>query len=180
MHSIGHDLTATDLRTLEMRWIDPGLARRAGLRRVDSLTGAEIVGRRGGDYSGIAIPYFHPSSERVRDYGLRRDHPEMEYDGGGSLKVKQKYLSPPGRSNILYFPPGVPQSLLGDPELPVVITEGEFKTLALWRAANYGAANRPRFLPLGVSGVYNWRGTIGKTKNRAADAPNRQTLGYCG
>jgi len=44
-----------------------------------------------------------------------------------------------------------------------MITEGEFKTLALWRAANHAAANRPRFLPLGVSGVYNWRGTIGKT-----------------
>src|ERR1700749_2116463 len=64
---------------------------------------------------------------------------------------------------MLYLPPGVPQSLLHDPELPVVITEGEFKTLALWRAANHGGRSRPRFLPLGVSGVYNWRGTIGKT-----------------
>ena len=161
--SVGCDLTPADLRTLEVRWIDPDLARRAGLRRVDSLTGAELVGRKGGDYSGIAIPYFHPGSERVRDYRLRRDHPDMEYDGGGSLKVKQKYLSPPGRSNMLYLPPGVPQSLLRDPELPVVITEGEFKTLALWRAANHGGRSRPRFLPLGVSGVYNWRGTIGKT-----------------
>ena len=64
---------------------------------------------------------------------------------------------------MLYLPPRVPQSLLPDPELPVVITEGEFKTLALWRAANHGGRSRPRFLPLGVSGVYNWRGTIGKT-----------------
>jgi hypothetical protein len=146
-----------------MRWIDPGLGRRVGLRRVDSLTGAEIVGRKGGDYSGIAIPYFHPGSERVRDYRLRRDHPDMEYDVAGNFKVRQKYLSPPGRSNMLYLPPGVLQSFLRDPELPVVITEGEFKTLALWRAANHGAASRLRFLPLGVSGVYNWRGTIGKT-----------------
>ena len=44
-----------------------------------------------------------------------------------------------------------------------MITECEFKTLALWRAANHGGRSRPRFLPLGVSGVYNWRGTIGKT-----------------
>jgi hypothetical protein len=84
-----------------------------------------MVGRKGGgDYSGIAIPYFHPGAERVRDYRLRRDHPDMEYDGSGSLKVKQKYLSPPGRSNMLYLPPRVPQSQLRDPELPVVITEG--------------------------------------------------------
>src|SRR5258708_29354267 len=44
-----------------------------------------------------------------------------------------------------------------------MITEGEFKTLALWRLANHGSPSLPRFLPLGVSGVYNWRGTIGKT-----------------
>ena len=131
---------------------------------MDSLTGGEIVGRRGGgDYSGILIPYFLPGSDQVRDYRLRRDHPDLEYDAAGSLKAKRKYLSPPGRSNMLYLPPGVSQSLLGDPMLPVVITEGEFKTLALWRAAHHRASSRPRFLPLGVSGVYNWRGTIGKT-----------------
>jgi len=161
---VGSDLTPADCAALESRWIDLETAWRAGLRRVDSLTGGEMVGRKGGgDYSGIAIPYFHPGSERVRDYRLRRDHPDIEYDGSGSLKVKQKYLSPPGRSNMLYLPPGVPQPVLRDPELPVVITEGEFKTLALWRAANHGGRSRPRFLPLGVSGVYNWRGTIGKT-----------------
>ena len=70
---------------------------------------------------------------------MRRDHPDLEYDAAGNLKAKQKYLSPPGRSNMLYLPPGVSQSLLRDPALPVVITEGEFKTLALWRAANHGS-----------------------------------------
>ena len=161
--NIGHDLTPADLGALNARWIDPELARRAKLRRVDSLIGGEMVGRRGGDYSGILIPYFQPGSDQVRDYRLRRDHPDLEYNAGGNLKIKQKYLSPPGRSNMLYLPPGVPQSLLRDAAMPVVITEGEFKSLALWRAANHGAASRPRFLPLGVSGVYNWRGTIGKT-----------------
>jgi Domain of unknown function (DUF3854) len=130
---------------------------------MDSLTGAEMLGRKGGDYSGIAIPYFHPGSDQVRDYRLRRDHPDLEYDAGGNLKIKLKYLSPPGRSNMLYLPPGAPQSLLRDHALPIIITEGEFKTLALWRAANYGSTSGPRFLPVGVSGVYNWRGTIGKT-----------------
>jgi hypothetical protein len=150
---IGSDLTPADYAALGARWIDQELAVRAQLRRVDSLTGGEIVGRRGGDYSGILIPYFHPGSDQVRDYRLRRDHPDLEYDAGGNLKVRRKYLSPPGRSNMLYLPPGVSQSLLRDPALPIMITEGEFKTLALWRAANHGAANRPRFLPLGVSGV---------------------------
>ncbi len=44
-----------------------------------------------------------------------------------------------------------------------MITEGEFKAIAPWRLANHGSPAQPRILPLGVSGVYNWRGTIGKT-----------------
>jgi len=39
----------------------------------------------------------------------------------------------------------------------------EFKTLALWRLANHASPSQPRFLPLGVSDVYNWRRTIGTT-----------------
>jgi hypothetical protein len=148
---------------LESRWIDRTLADRAGLRRVDSLTGGEVIGRKSGNYAGIIIPYHHPGSDHIRDYRLRRDQPDLEYDSGGNLKQRQKYLSPPGRSNMLYLVPGVNQVLLRDASLPIMITEGEFKTLALWRLANHSSPSRPRFLPLGVSGVYNWRGTIGKT-----------------
>ena len=160
---IGSDLTTADYAALESRWIDRESANRARLRRADSLTGSEVVGRKGGNYSGILISYFYPGSDQVREYRLRRDHPDFEYDSVGNLKVRQKYLSPSGRGNMLYLPPGVAPSLLRDPALPIVITEGEFKTLALWRAANHGVASQPRFLPVGFSGVYNWRGTIGKT-----------------
>jgi hypothetical protein len=86
----------------------------------------------------------------------------MEIDSRGQVKPKQKYLSPPGRGNMLYFAPGVTNTQLRDTTLPLVITEGEFKTLALWRLANWNV-ERPCFLPVGVSGVYNWRGIIGKT-----------------
>jgi hypothetical protein len=159
----GADLTATDYAALESRWIDPALADRAGLRRVNSLTGGEVIGRKSGNYAGIIIPYHHPGSDHIRDYRLRRDHPDLEYDSTGNLKERQKYLSPRGRSNMLYLAPGISQLLLRDVPLPIVITEGEFKTLALWRLANHGSPAQPRFMPLGVSGVYNWRGTIGKT-----------------
>jgi predicted P-loop ATPase len=64
---------------------------------------------------------------------------------------------------MLYVVPGIGRSLLTDPALPIIVTAGEFKTLALWRLANYASPDRPRFLPVGVPGVYNWRGTIGKT-----------------
>jgi hypothetical protein len=56
---------------------------------------------------------------------LRRDQPDLEYDAAGNLKPKQKYLSPPGRSNMLYLVPGTDERLLQDPTLPVLITEGE-------------------------------------------------------
>jgi predicted P-loop ATPase len=159
----GSELTASDFGALEARWIDRELAAAARLRRVDSFTGAQMVGRKGGDYSGIAISYFLPGETEVREYRLRRDRPEMEIDGQGRVKPKQKYLSPPGRGNMLYFAPGVTDAQLRDFTLPLIITEGEFKTLALWRLANWNRAERPRFLPIAVSGVYNWRGTIGKT-----------------
>ena len=160
---LGAELTAADYCALEARWIDPSLADSAGLRRVDSITGGHVVGRKNANYAGIVIPYFHPGSSHVREYRLRRDQPDLEYDSAGNLKLRQKYLSPPGRSNLLYVVPGIPRFLLHDSELPIVMTEGEFKTLALWRLANHGSPSCPRFLPLGLSGVYNWRGTIGKT-----------------
>jgi predicted P-loop ATPase len=159
----GEGLTPADYAALEARWIDRELAHRAGLRRVDSLTGGEIVGRKSGNYAGIIIPYFRPGADYVREYRLRRDHPDMEYDSTGDLKPRQKYLSPPGRSNMLYLVPGMPEEMLRDISLPLVMTEGEFKTLALWRLANHRSPAQPRFLPIGLSGVYNWRGTIGKT-----------------
>jgi hypothetical protein len=61
---------------------------------------------------------------------------------------------------MLYIVPGINPRLLHDLSIPIVVTEGEFKTLALWRVADHGSPGRPRLLPLGLSGVYNWRGTI--------------------
>lgn len=145
-----------------MRWIDQRLAEAAFLRRVDSFTGAQLVGRKGGDYSGIAIPYFAPGSHHVREYRLRRDHPDFEADATGDLKVKQKYLSPPGRGNMLFLPPGCDHVVLSNADLPLVITEGEFKTLALSRLARWKDAEAVQFLPIGIAGVFNWRGVIAK------------------
>jgi hypothetical protein len=160
---IGSDLTAADYAALECQWIDRASADGAGLRRADSLTGGEIIGRKNGDFAGILIPYFRPGSGEVREYCLRLDRPDLENDSAGNVKPRHKYLSPPGQPSMLYLVPGVSQLFLADPSSLVMIAESEFKTLALWRLANYGSLTRPRFLPLGFSGVYNWRGTIGKT-----------------
>jgi P4 family phage/plasmid primase-like protien len=154
-------LTPADLDMLARSWITPELAEQAQLSRVDSDAGAQIVGRNGnGNYAGLVIPNIWPGDKKPREYRLRRDHPDVEYRNG-EPRDKGKYLNPPGRLNLLYFAPGTPAALLSDASLPVVITEGEKKTLALFRLAHYQSEN-PRFLPVGLPGVWNWRGTIGK------------------
>src|ERR1019366_3896177 len=130
------------------------------LRRVNSLTGRQIVGRTAGDFSGLLIPYFRPGGNSIREYRIRRDCPDMEFEAG-KVREKAKYVSPPGRGNLLYYPPMAPVDLLTRTEIPIAITEGEFKTLALWPLATFGQDDA-RFLPLGLAGVWNWCGTICK------------------
>lgn len=158
-------LTERDLRDLESSGIPADLANTA-FRRVESKEGAELIGRNGSrNYAGLAIPYHWPGDPRPREWRLRRDEPELEQQSDGSLKQKDKYLSPPGRGNLLYFAPSTSPTWLTDVSIPAVITEGEKKTLALsvlsWHALSE-TSDRPRFLSVGLSGVWNWRGTIGK------------------
>ena len=95
-------------------------------------------------------------------YRLRRDNPEWTQGKDGKLKPDRKYLGAPGSGNRLYFPPGVTPEQLLDAALPVVIVEGEKKALALQRLACH-EAKTPRFIPIAIAGVWNWRGTVGKT-----------------
>jgi hypothetical protein len=134
---------------------DRSLVNAAGIERVDSEAGKALVGRRDqGSYSGLAIPYSLPGDPHVRERRLRRDHPEIEYKDG-KPRERNKYLSPPGGKNMLYFPPAVAPELLQKIDIPVIITEGEFKTLSLWRASNFEVIS-PRFLSIGcrVSGTF--------------------------
>ena len=165
---IGNTLTDTDYASLARRWIDRQLAGEAKIRRVGSDTGRLFMGRRDhGSYEGLAIPYFLPGESHVREWRLRRDNPDIEYKDG-QPRERGKYLSPPGRRNMIYFVPGVAQELVKTVATPVIVTEGEFKTLALWRLANHDVT-APRFLPLGLGGVWNWRGTVGKTTGPNGD-----------
>jgi hypothetical protein len=163
MNLFGGPLTSRDLTSLATRWITPELAAQQLIRRVSSPDGAAAMGRNGaGDYAGLAIPNFLPGELQPREYRLRRDHPEIEYRPDGSKREINRYLSPPGRANMAYFPVGITPEMLANVTLPVIVTEGEFKTIALWRLSLW-QADRPRFLPVGLSGVWNWRGVIGKT-----------------
>jgi predicted P-loop ATPase len=166
--SFGSKLTVADYQRLAPRWITPALADDAGLRRVDSLTGREMFGRKTGDLAGIIIPYILPSENHPVEYRLRVDTPELEYRTDGSVRETKKYIQPAGRGNRVYFPPRLSIAALADASLPVIITEGEFKALALWRLAHY-ESTIPRFLPIGLGGVYNWRGTVGKAEGANGD-----------
>src|SRR5579864_8264287 len=107
--SWGGPLLEVDHATLRRSWITVELAVQAMLRRVTSDEGAAILGRRdNGSYSGIAYPYVWPGEGRIREYWLRRDRPEIEYDAEGKPREKNKYLGPPGRGNLLYIMPGMP------------------------------------------------------------------------
>jgi hypothetical protein len=158
----GNPLNEADYASLEARWIDRDLAKQAGIRRVSSEEGRMMFGRKRGNCAGIIIPNVLPGAQGVREYRLRLDEPELEYRSDGTTRENKKYLHPPGRPNLAYFPPMLPASCLADPNLPIIIVEGEFKCLALWRLANHQAVS-VRFLPLAFTGVWNWRGTVGKT-----------------
>lgn len=152
----------SDYRTFEACFITREIIESAALRRVDDVEGSEMIGRTRNastDYAGIVYPYFLPPDYGTPlEYRLRRDRPDYERNPKGELKQKGRYLAPPGRSNRLYFPPGLTEADLRDTTKPLVITEGEKKTLALRRLSGESG-----FVPIGLSGVWNWRGSIGKT-----------------
>jgi putative DNA primase/helicase len=50
----------------------------------------------------------------------------------------------------------------------VAVAEGEKKVLALWRLS-WHEADSPRFMPVGLSGVWGWRGITGKTEGPKGD-----------
>lgn len=149
-------------KLLKESWITRELADQAMLCRVSSEEGQQIVGRKGRiDCSGILIPYYWPGETQPHTYRLRRDKPDLRRDKNGELKPDKKYLAPPGDRNRLYIPPGVTLEQLSDPAIPVVIVEGEKKALALQRLAYY-ESEKPRFIPVAIPGVWNWRGVTGK------------------
>ena len=157
-------MSLTDRQALAERWIDDETAAEAMLRRVNSLDGGALVGRNGaGNWAGIAIPNVFPGADYIREYRLRRDEPEVELG-----KVRRKYMQPSGRRALVYFPVGTDPAWLADPGMPLVITEGEFKAIALMRLARHNFLDPskpleiPRWLVCGLPGVNNYHSKVGR------------------
>jgi predicted P-loop ATPase len=158
---VGSDLIERDYQDLGTRWIDRTWAQLAKLRRVNHLEGKDLVGGNRGDYSAIAIPYYRPGQPYEVTWRLRRDNPEID---ARTHKPKGKYVAAPGDRNHAYFPPLVELSHFEDVSLPIVIVEGELKAIAMRRLASHDSP-LPRFLVMALSGIWNWRGTIGAENN---------------
>ena len=140
---------------------------RALLTRVEGPDAKDLVGAKDkADYSGIEFPYVWPGEVGIRSQRLRRDNPEIEIayaeNGQEVRKERSKYVVPVGSRNLLYFFPETPVELLGELTLPILIVEGEKKCLCAWQLANHNSSE-PRFLPIGLGGVWSWRGKIGTT-----------------
>lgn len=159
-------LTARDYEGLERCFISHDVADAAYLRRVTDFEARGLfgIGERPGNYAGIVFPYFEVETRKIRCYRLRRDQPDLE-GRDGMIVERRKYVSAPNEPNRLYFPPGVVAAWVSERPIPIVVVEGEKKVLALWAVAWHGlsdSAECPRFLPVGLSGVWSWRGRIGK------------------
>ena len=100
------DLTEADYQRLAARAINRETADAAGIRRVDAAEGAQLIGRSGRadtSYAGLIIPPHRPGEDRVREFRLRRDKPDLELRADGSTREKSKYMSPPGRGSRTRF-----------------------------------------------------------------------------
>jgi hypothetical protein len=159
----GNRLTESDYATLEASWIPRELADQALLRRVTADEGRAALGQKGTrDCAGILIPYYWPDNPSTVNYRLRRDNPDWVEGKDGKPKPDRKYLGPPDSGNRLYVPPGITTEQLEDISIPICLVEGEKKALALWRLSNH-ETTQPRFIPVAIAGVWNWRGRVGKT-----------------
>ena len=163
--NVGNPLTDRDYEALERSWIDRTTADQAQLRRVDDLDGAELLGRKPSDHcGGILFRYFWPGEAHNQLDIIRRDIADFTYEDGKRKEVG-KYLAPIESRNHLYFHRMTLPAWLSEADIPIVITEGEKKTLALWRLAFHGLSETqdlPRFLPIGLRGVYGYRGKIAR------------------
>ncbi|MFH1919442.1 MAG: phage/plasmid primase, P4 family [Planctomycetota bacterium] len=87
------------------------------------------------------VPYRHPDGSEM---GYARIKPDKPRNANGK---PVKYESPRKRDNEPYFPPGVGPTI-DNPAAPLLITEGEKKTLAATQAG---------FPCIGLVGVYGWK-----------------------
>lgn len=161
-------LTAIDYQYFKENFCSSEFVDAFKIFRVSDLEGAGMLGRPRNAHTpwdSIVFPHYSIKTGEVVEYCLKPDNPETEQQPDGTEKPKYKYLFPPERGNILYYPPFADAQLLKDTSKPLVITEGKKQLIALTRVAtndNPVSANW-HFLPVAINGVWGWRSK--KSKN---------------
>lgn len=157
-----HELTSQDRQAIcQEHWLTNELIDAAGLKRVPDFEGRRITGWAKRNCAGILIPFPTLDGSISQAFRIRRDNPDKRVDLKGETKIERKYAQPYGQRNYIYWAPGTTAEDIQNPAIPLVITEGEYKTLALWRLSMH-EATAPRFLPIGLGGVDAWMGRDGK------------------
>lgn len=101
----------------------------------------------------IVLPYWTPDRSLMRVHGqpfarIRRLDPAPVRQGFGKPRKAAKYLQPPGSGMHTYLPPVLDwRRVMADTQTPILITEGEAKTLRSCLAG---------FTTLGLGGVWSF------------------------
>jgi hypothetical protein len=130
---------------LDRSAISPDVARERGYRSVTEKTRLESIhiAKAGRSTPGLLIPIW--GTTEVVGYQYRPDEPRV-----GNTGKLLKYETPVKQPNRLDIHPRV-RDAIGDPAVPLIVTEGARKVDGLISA---GAA-----CVIGLTGVWNWRGT---------------------
>ncbi|HXG82562.1 MAG TPA: DUF3854 domain-containing protein [Pyrinomonadaceae bacterium] len=156
------NLTPSDYHYFEKNFCSREFVELFKIFRAADERAAEMLGRKRSAYTpwdSIAFPHYDIKTGEIVEFCLKPDDPETETKADGTKEPKYKYLFPPGRGNILYYPPNAEAGLLKDISKPLVITEGKKQLIALTRVAtndNLAAAGW-HFLPVAINGVWGWR-----------------------
>jgi hypothetical protein len=122
--------------------ITPEVAQARGYRSIDTRAELRRCGFASASPPALLIPIYGVTGDRVL-YQLRPDEPRMV---NGRVV---KYETPRGSRMVLDVPPTV-RNKLGNPSVPLIITEGVRKA---------DAAASKELCCVGLLGVWNWRGT---------------------
>jgi hypothetical protein len=163
-----NNLTPTDYQYFSDNFCSREFVDAFKISRDDDEQAAEKLGRKRNAHTpweSVVFPHYDIKTGQLVEYCLKPDNPETETKADGTKEPKYKYLFPPGRGGILYYPPNADAKLLTDVSRPVVITEGKKQLIALTRVAtneNPASVNW-HFLPVAINGVWGWRS---KSANR--------------
>jgi len=174
----GSDLTIQDYAELGSALDRPHAGEfQARFRRVDSITGAEIVGRKGGNYSGGRDSLFSLAPRPQTTFASTACAVITLISNSIPPATSSRGRSTSARPAGLICCMSCPASTLG---FSKTRTSPSWSPRVNSRRSHSGAwqtmvhQHGPGFLPLGLSGVYNWRGNHWKDRWTGRQSARRE------